>query len=146
MAKKTQASYAALFQYIERNVCQLEPKAFMTDYEAGLRKALREVYPDCDIDGCLFHFKQAVVRKAKSISGLIQEINDDEDLHRVYQKLLVLPLLPHHLIEVAFGELKEQSMHQSSRVQALFEYYERQWIRMVIIKFSSSLKCICLIQ
>lgn len=131
MATKTQAAYAALFRYIERHVCNLDPTAFMTDYETAMRKAIREVYPDCDTDGCFFHFKQAVIRKTRSIRGLVQEINGDIELHRVMQKLLSLPLLPHYEIEAAFDALKEEAQNYSHLVKMLFEYYERQWIRMV---------------
>lgn len=59
MNSKKQKCYEAILRYIEEKVIKLNPKSFHTDYEAGLRAALRTVYANVQLRGCwlvfLFH-------------------------------------------------------------------------------------------
>lgn len=52
MNSKKQKCYEAIFRYIEEKVTNLNPKSFHTDYEAGLRAALRAVYSNVQLKGC----------------------------------------------------------------------------------------------
>lgn len=61
MSNKTANLYRKVFQYIEINVFELRPSRFMTDFEAGLRKAINECYP-----GVPLHFCAVVRRKLLS--------------------------------------------------------------------------------
>lgn len=36
----------------------LSPSSIMADYEASLRFAIKQVYPEVDLRGCWFHFAQ----------------------------------------------------------------------------------------
>lgn len=65
MTRKTQEAYCSVFQYIEENVCHLRPNSFMTDYETGLRNALRFVYTIAKIEGCWFHYCQVIKKNAR---------------------------------------------------------------------------------
>lgn len=56
MDSKKQKCYEAIFNYIEERVKQLNPKSFHTDYEAGLRSALRSVYANVQLKGCWLVF------------------------------------------------------------------------------------------
>jgi len=59
-----------------------QPSRVMADYEDGFTVALKEVYgQNLHIEGCWFHFSQAVVRKAKKI-GLSGAFRDDEHAHK----------------------------------------------------------------
>lgn len=107
MSKRTQKAYVALLRYIEDNICQLEPVAFMTDYETSLRSAIWTVYPGCEPNGCYFHFTQAVRKNARKFPLLFETLNGNPEMHRLYHKMLALPLLPHELILGAFAKLKK---------------------------------------
>lgn len=52
MNSKKQKCYEAIFRYIEENVLNLNPKSIHTDYEAGLRAGLRNVYKNVQLKGC----------------------------------------------------------------------------------------------
>ena len=40
---------------------------FMVDFESAMWRALREVFPDASIKGCVFHLTQAVWRKVQDL-------------------------------------------------------------------------------
>jgi len=44
--------YKLAFQLIKANFPDFEPRHIMTDFEAGLRKAILEVFPDTRLAGC----------------------------------------------------------------------------------------------
>ncbi|GMF33514.1 unnamed protein product [Phytophthora lilii] len=46
---------------------QLEPAEFICDFERALINAVQIQFPAADIIGCLFHFKQAVRRRMKTL-------------------------------------------------------------------------------
>lgn len=57
MDSKKQQCYEAIFRYIETKIIEINPKSFHTDYEAGLRAALRTVYSNVQLKGCWLVFK-----------------------------------------------------------------------------------------
>lgn len=54
MTKKTSECYMDVFKYIEDNIMNLKPNSFMSDWEAGMRKAISICYPDARISGCWY--------------------------------------------------------------------------------------------
>lgn len=44
MTKKTKKAYLAVFKYIEDKLFKLKPAQFMTDYEDGMRSAIRKYW------------------------------------------------------------------------------------------------------
>ncbi|XP_074097841.1 uncharacterized protein LOC141526670 [Cotesia typhae] len=67
--------------------------SYMTDFEGGLRKALKLMYPNATAESCYFHFIQANIKKAKKL-GLLKKFENWEDGKNFFRKLLALPLLP----------------------------------------------------
>ncbi|KAL0818920.1 hypothetical protein ABMA28_008228 [Loxostege sticticalis] len=63
---KKQATYETLFRLLKSQVPEFEPQKVTTDFEISAMLAVNEVFPTAKTQGCLFHFKQAVLRKAKS--------------------------------------------------------------------------------
>lgn len=133
MTRRTKAAYISLFEYIESNICELNPESFMTDYESGMRKAIRHVYPACVIRGCYFHYTQAIRKRSRKISGFFTQIVVDKDMHRLFHKFLVLPLLPQDEICNAFGQLECAAKSYGSVFDEFVKYFKMQWIIMVTI-------------
>lgn len=119
-----------MFQYIENNVFQLNPKSFMTDFETGLRSALRHVYPDSEVKGCHFHYCQAIRKNASKMPNFFSSLYLNDTANVIYHKMLALPLLRLNDILPAYQKLKEECL--SENLKNIFEsfliYYERQWI------------------
>ncbi|KAJ6639458.1 hypothetical protein Bhyg_12203, partial [Pseudolycoriella hygida] len=59
LTRKTQAAYMHLFKQLQSK-WKLTPMTITTDYERGLRNALRMHYPSAELVGCWFQFIQAI--------------------------------------------------------------------------------------
>lgn len=131
MSRKTEASYTHLFRHINKNIFSLDCGSFTTDFERGLRNALRAVFgPEVCLVGCWFHYCQAIRRKASKIPGLLKYIRSDKHRERWYCKILCLILLPADVILEAFQALRKEGHDFNDDAVVIFLLYNRnQWIR-----------------
>ncbi|KAL3069531.1 hypothetical protein niasHT_034713 [Heterodera trifolii] len=82
----------------------------MSDFEIGMLKAMRHVFPSCERSGCSFHMAQAVFRKARSM-GIFNLLNEDDDevpvqrksVHKTFRSVLSLALIPPDYVRHAFS-------------------------------------------
>ena len=59
LPNKKQATYEELFRIIEQHI-ERKPKYTTTDSEKGAENAISVVFPQCDLFGCFFYFKQCI--------------------------------------------------------------------------------------
>ena len=52
------------------------PKKVILDFEIAVWKALKTVFPETKLQGCLFHFKQAIYRKIQVVFLIIFSDNN----------------------------------------------------------------------
>ncbi|KAL3082287.1 hypothetical protein niasHT_031460 [Heterodera trifolii] len=84
----------------------------MSDFEIGMLKAMRHVFPSCERSGCSFHMAQAVFRKARSM-GILNLLNEDDDeapvqrksVHKTFRSVLSLALIPPLYVRLTFSTI-----------------------------------------
>lgn len=134
MSGKESELYKEVFDFIEeRKLFKINPTAsFMLDFEAGMRKAIKERFPKSKLHGCWYHFMAALRRKFRSLH-MLRLIADDENANKIYRKLLSLPLLPSDSIENGYDEIKiearKRNLHKEFR--RFFSYFENFWLKLV---------------
>lgn len=137
MSGKKAKLYKEIFNFIEKNLIKLLPAQFMTDFEAGLRKAINEFYPVATLHGCWFHFCAAVRRKFLSLDlyGLISKFPAAK---LIYRMLLCLPLLPAESIYNGYNIVKQEAIKEKldKKFNKIFEYFEQYWLPLVSFYFS----------
>jgi len=92
----------------------------------GAWKAVRDVYPMASIQGCVFHWTQAVWRHVQEL-GLSATYRQKGGMHSFIRQLLALPFLPPGHILDAFNNLRQRAT--TAATQQLVEYIDRQWMR-----------------
>jgi len=107
----------------------VQTKTFVVDFETGLWKAIRHVFPEAIIKGCVFHFAHVLYRHIKTI-GLKTANEANGDVHSLLRKTFALPLLPTEDIPEAFKKLKKKSATEMTN--NYFDYVEQTWMNSSI--------------
>lgn len=132
MTGKTARLYKEVFQYIETKIFKLKPAKFMADFEAGLRKAISEFYPEAVLCGCWYHFCAAIRRKLLSLS--LYELTLNDPMCRfIYRSILSLPLLPPGSILPGYNVIKRTAKRNDlyETFEPMFKYFESYWLALV---------------
>lgn len=87
--------YKAILEKMCADYPGLKPETWMCDFEAGLRRAIREVHPDARLAGCRFHFSKALVKHLMQRQHLGTYLRHDckHELKIVLKQYLGLPLI-----------------------------------------------------
>jgi len=130
MTRKTKELYVTSFCH--ELAPNFQPSRVMADYEDGFIVALKEVYgQNIHVEGCWFHFSQAVVRKAKKI-GLSGAFRDDEHARKCIRCLTCLPLLPADDISNAVTDLEAlvsvSNETNKPLLRRLLQYIQHSWL------------------
>lgn len=135
MTRKSEACYRSLFTYIRDHIFSMEGATIISDYEKGMRNALKNIFPMLLLFSCWFHFTQAVVKKGKSISKFFSTIMHDPALKQLFHKFLALPLLPDENIKDAFQLLQlEANASNPVLFKPFLKYFHSQWMIRVHYK------------
>ncbi|XP_078372705.1 uncharacterized protein LOC144656350 [Oculina patagonica] len=95
------------------------------DFESALWTVLRELLPDTTLQGCLFHWTQALWRKVQEL-GIEPAYRNASHTYKYVRKLMALPFLPEDKIGEMFQHLKDNA--PSRKVKKLLKYVEETWI------------------
>lgn len=134
MSRKTAHLYTKVFKYIEKKLFKMSPSSFMTDFELGMRKAIRDVYPNAILNGCWYHYCAAIRKKLVEL-GLYKQIKDTESNVRViYRMILSLPLLPSEMFidGCKFIRAEAQTLGLQNIFKSFFAYFQRYWINTMV--------------
>jgi hypothetical protein len=97
----------------------------MVDFEAAIWTGLRQSFPEGNIQGCCFHWTQAVWRKVQEL-GLATSYMEDEGSNKYIRRLMALPFLPHEHIRPMFLSLEKEA--EDEKLKALCNYIAITWV------------------
>lgn len=112
------------------------PEHIMCDYERGLRNSLQSNFPTAVIDGCYFHFPQALMRRVHSLGlkRVYERVNVDINGIRTYsplriwiRRLMGLAFVPTANVVTEFGELVNQ-IPDTLAIDEFLAYFKSTWI------------------
>ena len=126
MSGKRRRDYKKVLEAI-RNFLpdEIKLQCIVADFEAALWRAVEQVFQDAQIQGCVFHWTQAVWRKVQDL-GLTTAYKGDDAVHKYIRQLMALPFLPHEHIKPMFRSLKD--LATSVPLQNLIQYIQETWI------------------
>ncbi|XP_037087264.1 uncharacterized protein LOC119107812 isoform X2 [Pollicipes pollicipes] len=110
------------------------PVRFMSDWERALQAAAAAVWPNSSINGCWFHYAQAVLRQIRrhGLLATYERPHWECPSARWARKLLVLPLVPARHLHTAWKLLLDPNVPEvepelEPQVTRLEAYVARQW-------------------
>ena len=81
---KSSPSYTQALEILKTHCPNFDSPVFMVDFEKSEHSALRSQFPNALIKGCLFHWKQCLLRKFRKIPGYTENELMKSNLHAVY--------------------------------------------------------------
>ncbi|XP_034238942.1 uncharacterized protein LOC117643894 [Thrips palmi] len=127
MTGKSEEEYVAVLRFLQQRVPRFRPRIVITDFEAAMQNAWREVYR-CPVCGCYWHHCRAVTLKTRHL-GLTGLLREDRICRSIARSLLAVPLLPKRYMERGVRVLIAEA-HREGRLDqlnALFDYYTDTW-------------------
>ena len=110
----------------------LNPHYILVDFEMASINALRDHFPNADIQGCLFHFGQCLWRKIQELglqAWYNQPAGENSLLMKMYTALAFVPI---NLVPDAFNALLDSLDAGVDQLLAdVLIYFEATWIGVV---------------
>lgn len=98
---------------------------FTADFERGIWKGIREVFPGAQIHRCVFHWSKAVYTKVQE-HGLQVAYMERDDINKCIRKLMALPLIPEEHIKPSFEKISASV--QDGPLKDVINYVQQTWI------------------
>lgn len=125
MSGKRKKDYRKVLKAILEVTGECNVEKLVMDFEMALWSAVRTLLPMAELQGCSFHWNQAIWRKVQSLGLAVPYIN-----HRPTQdfirQIMALPFLPGEHVEPTFNHL--QSRAPAGPILELMSYVKETWI------------------
>ncbi|KRZ15892.1 hypothetical protein T11_17394 [Trichinella zimbabwensis] len=102
----------------------LQPQTVICDFETALIPAVQGSFPGVHVQGCYFHFCQAVLRKVADL-GLRSRYLREAETKKVIKMLMATAFLPLAEVPAAVDLLGRDV---TGSVAALFQYFRDEWM------------------
>ena len=107
MSNKSEALYSAVLEKLKLRCPFWGVGQFMADNEQAIHNAVRNAFPMADRRRCLFHYTQAVYRKAAML-GLAPLQRRDKLFQAWFARLQSIPTLPPDQLRAGFEMVQDQ--------------------------------------
>ncbi|KAL7297546.1 hypothetical protein TKK_0009906 [Trichogramma kaykai] len=125
----TNARTADLYKAMLRKMVEVIPSlahnltAVSTDFERSIITAVREVFPNARLSGCLFHYKQALRRY------WYWKCHIPENFQEILEYAMALAYLPAYDMETGFNVVMGlMNYHNVPNAVRFSNYFRRQWL------------------
>lgn len=135
MTSKSKECYAAVFKYIEEHVFEMQPDEIITDFEEGLRGAIKDQWADVELRGCWYHYCVCIYKQFIRL-GFGPLLKTNANARRLKNMVQCLPLLPAELFDQGLEYIKNQAVKKrlSKKISSFFSYFN-YWVQQVKIFF-----------
>lgn len=106
---KSQHTYQRLFRILKTRAqnlgLQFSPTVIRSDYEQGIISAVRQEFPNSRMNGCLFHYGQALWRKVQALGGG-PVYRENPDVRQYIRRCAALAFVPLDKLDDAWIDLQ----------------------------------------
>ena len=126
MSGKRKEDYVAVLEAIKSLTSVVVPEVVM-DFEVAMWQAVRAVFEEAQIKGCVFHWVQAIWRRVQLL-GLQEPYNKDEGTHSFIRMLMALPFIPPEHVMRALLQISASNTTSDTRLGDMCAYIHDTWI------------------
>ena len=111
----------------------------MCDFEIGLRKAIKNNFESCLLDGCYFHYCKAIWKKKKKIKKL-NLFKKDLRFNTIIISFIMksYPFIKEGKREIYFQKIKSFTNSLGGNYLKLTEYFTKYWKDCELFNFTNS--------
>ncbi|XP_046549864.1 uncharacterized protein LOC124259721 [Haliotis rubra] len=113
-------------EYMDKVGVELAPSEIQIHFEVSAIRAVEEIYEDCEVRGCFFHFTQAVWRKVAE-KGLTNDYKDIPQVQAYIRRAAALPLLPRDMVQDTWIAAMNEGP-ESEKVRNFNDYVTSTWV------------------
>lgn len=126
---KQSSTYTEFLSVLKSKIPNKSPRKVIMDFELPMMNTIKKLYMDSQIQGCFFHFSQAVWRKIKKRS-LIEDYESDSKLQFELKKLTALCFVPPNSVDEYYTSITESEyfMANEEKLAPILNYFEDTWI------------------
>ena len=100
----------------------------MLDFERAAINAMAQHFPPAELQGCFFHFGQAIWRHIQSF-GLQQRYTNEEEFALIVKQFQALAFVPPIDVVPCYEELIDSLSDQLiAELSDFLQYFEKTWI------------------
>ena len=125
-SNKSAAIYEKAFTALKELNPDLSPRRVITDFELAASNSFRKIFSTTEVEGCFFHFAQAIWRKIQD-RGLAVLYKKNDEIRKVVKCLVALALIPSEDVHLAFCKILER-LPPDTPLMPFLEYYETTWL------------------
>lgn len=125
-------TYIKLLTLMKEHIPNFNPRSMKIDFETSTILACREMFPDCKLKGCNFHFNQSIWRKVQEL-GLAKRYREDKDIRKHIKLTAALAHLPPQYIDDGWLYIMESSPN-FREIMDFNDYFVTQWLENSIVQ------------
>ena len=96
----------------------------MCDFNLSQIKVIQNLFPECKLNTCFFHFSQAIWRNFKKYQ--LTGINTYDNNRKLLFNIQIMNFIERDKIDKYFIELKKEFRH--NKYKNFFNYFSRTWL------------------
>ena len=108
----------------------------MCDFEIGLRKAIKNNFESCLLDGCYFHYCKAIWKKIKKLNLFKKDLRFNTIIISFIMKSY--PFIKEGKREIYFQKIKSFTNSLGGNYLKLTEYFTKYWKDCELFNFTNS--------
>lgn len=130
MSHRSSSLYEMIFKYLRDHV-NIHPANIMSDFERAMRKGAKNVWKLCVLNGCVFHYRQALSRRSRVEKKLSDKLSKSLNARRVLRLYMNIIFLPVHLIDEGLMVIRQfQKNHKLAKCFKSFNtYFCKNWLK-----------------
>lgn len=127
---KSQEIYFKLYTLIKILIPELNPRIILCDFEIANINALVGTWPECQIQGCYFHFAQCIWRKINELNLKSLYINNKK-INKFCRVLLTLAFMSQKDAEYTFFEIL-RTPERPQELNSLYSYFTNNFLGNIL--------------
>ena len=125
---KTELTYRKIFSTLKEHYPSLQPETIMIDFERASINAIEQNFPTAELQGCFFHFGQAIWRQIQGL-GLQHRYQNEDEFGVIMKQFRALAFVPAIDVIACYEELIDSlSDELVDDLSDFLHYFEKTWI------------------